>query len=139
MYWDFDRKWQSNVPFTYTLWFHSNSIQTENISARLFCWCRTTCLLYWIALLSSILFNRIENYYWPISCIFNFFVCCSGIVYLFIFFQVFWITAFKYRLISMNLVEINWAFIKPIIRLVEQKHDYWLSVCGWFRLIWAIH
>lgn len=73
LYWDFDRKWQFNVPFTYNIRFHSNSIQDENISARLFCWCRTTCLLYWIALLSSILFNRIENYYWPIPCIFNFF------------------------------------------------------------------
>lgn len=75
LYWDFHRKWQFNVPFTYSLRFHSNSIQDENISARLFCWCRTTCLLYWFPLLSSIWFNRIENYYWPISCIFNFFLC----------------------------------------------------------------
>lgn len=67
-----------------------------------------------------------------------FFFACSGIVYLFIFFQVFWITAFKYRLISMNLVKINRVFIKPIMRLVDQKHDYWLSVWRWFRLIWAI-
>lgn len=125
-----------HVQFTIPLKF--NSIQDENISARWFCWCRTTCLLYWFALLSSIWFNRIENYYWPISCILNFFFACSGIVYLFIFFQVFWITAFKYRLISMNLVKINRAFIKPIIRLVEQKHDYWLSVWRWFRFIWAI-
>lgn len=27
LYWDFDRKWQFNVPFTYSLRFHSNSIQ----------------------------------------------------------------------------------------------------------------
>lgn len=46
--------------------------------------------------------------------------------------------ALSARLIFMNQVKINWAFVKPITHHLEMR-DYWLSILIWFYLIWTIH